>query len=61
MGLRTLTRTAAPTVEPVTLGEIKTHLRLTGTEDDYLLPQLVKAARDYVETFTRRAICTQTW
>lgn len=58
-----------PAVEPVTLTEAKLHLRLAVTEADAVLytaedakiTGLIIAAREYVETFTRRAIITQTW
>jgi uncharacterized phiE125 gp8 family phage protein len=49
----------APTVEPVTLGEAKVHLRLdpdtTHPEDD-LIAALIVAAREYVESQTDRAL-----
>ena len=51
-----------PLVEPVTLAELKLHLRLgTDTTEDTMLAALIVAARDYVETVTRRALITQTW
>ena len=50
-----------PTVEPVSVAEVKTHLRIDGTDDDELIATLVMAAREQVETITRRAIMTQTW
>jgi uncharacterized phiE125 gp8 family phage protein len=47
--------------EPVTLAEVRQHLRLPEeqTEDDLLLG-LIKAARAYCENFTRRALAEQT-
>lgn len=51
----------APTVEPVSLEEAKTHLRVDVTADDVLIGALVAAARQQAETITRRALCTQTW
>lgn len=51
-----------PQVEPVTLAELKLHLRLgTDTTEDTYLAELITAARHYVETVTRRALITQTW
>lgn len=49
------------TVEPVSLDEVKLHLRLTGdtTEDD-LLAGLVVAAREYCEKYTGVAFAEQT-
>lgn len=51
-----------PALEPVTLTEVKTHLRLPSdaTEDTYL-GTLIAAARQYCEQETRRAFITQTW
>ena len=51
-----------PAIEPVTLAEVKTHLRLPAdaTEDAYLTT-LIAAAREYCEQETRRAFITQTW
>jgi len=51
-----------PAVEPLTLTEVKLHLRLdSGTAEDTLLTGLIKVAREYCETFQRRAYITQTW
>lgn len=53
----------APTAEPVTLNELKLHLRIStsvSTEDD-LLNELIKAARLQVEEDTRRKMVNQTW
>ena len=57
-----------PSVEPVSLTEVKQHLRLTATgeegvytaEDDKL-NIFIQAAREQVEFITRRALNTQTW
>lgn len=56
-----LTQTAAPTVEPLTLAEAKSHLRVTIADDDVLITALIVAARTYAEQFTHRAFVTQTW
>lgn len=59
MGLTLITE---PTVEPVTLAEAKTHLRITGTDHDTLITALIVAARQYLEDVkTGRAFITQTW
>lgn len=51
-----------PQVEPVTLAELKLHLRLgADTTEDTYLAGLITAAREYVENVTRRALITQTW
>lgn len=49
-----------PSVEPITLAEVKTHLRLTGTAEDVYLWQLIRGARERVEAFTGRALITRT-
>ena len=51
----------APTSEPITTTAAKSHLRVTVADDDTLIDNLVKAAREYAETATRRALITQTW
>lgn len=51
----------APTVEPVTLTEVKAQLRIDGTDEDTYLELLISAARDYIEQYTARALLNQTW
>lgn len=50
----------APTVEPVTVIEAKTHLRVTSTAEDTLIAGRIKAARRWVERYCRRGLMTQT-
>lgn len=50
----------APTVEPVTVAEVKAQCRIDSSSEDALLAIYIQAAREYAETFTRRAFCTQT-
>ena len=53
--------TTAPSVEPVTLAEVKAHLRLgTSTAEDSLLTQFITDARDIAERYTGRKFITQT-
>jgi uncharacterized phiE125 gp8 family phage protein len=52
---------APPTVEPITLAEAKSFLRVAHDDDDDLIASLIAAARAHVETATRRALLAQTW
>lgn len=51
----------APAAEPVSVAELKTHLRLEVSTDDTYAGTLVTAAREYVEEQTRLALVEQTW
>jgi len=51
----------APTVEPITLTEVKDFLRITGTVEDDVLNSLIAAARNYAEDYQNRPLITQTW
>jgi len=57
----TLSLVTAPTVEPVSLADAKTHLRVDDDDSNDLIVALIGAARQHVETVTGRALCTQTW
>jgi uncharacterized phiE125 gp8 family phage protein len=50
----------APAVEPLTLDEVKAHLRYTGTAEDVALGIQLTAAREQCELVVRRAFVTQT-
>ncbi|MFQ5347365.1 MAG: head-tail connector protein [Rhodothalassiaceae bacterium] len=52
---------AAPAVEPLSLAEVRAHLRLEGTDEDALLAGLLAAARATVERYLRRALIEQQW
>lgn len=56
MGLQLVT---PPEVEPVTLDEAKAHLRLETVADDAYVTALIRAARERVELYLRRALITQ--
>lgn len=52
---------SAPDVEPLTVADVKLHLRLTSdTTEDALITGLITAAREYCENYTGRAFATQT-
>lgn len=50
-----------PTDEPVTLAEVKEHLRVDGTDEDALLGRIITAARERIEHEIRRALQYQKW
>lgn len=52
--------TSAPVAEPVTLAEVKEHLRTTGTADDAFITNLIVAAREHCETWLGRKLMQQT-
>jgi len=52
--------TTEPTREPVTLQEAFAQIRVTNNDERDLISDMVKAARRYVERFTRTSLVTQT-
>ncbi|MDQ0347197.1 head-tail connector protein [Ancylobacter vacuolatus] len=52
---------AGPTVEPLTLAEAKTYLRVDHEAEDGLISSLITAARATVEALTRRVLIDQSW
>ncbi|NDE91384.1 MAG: hypothetical protein EB059_09685 [Alphaproteobacteria bacterium] len=56
-----LTRTLHPGSEPITLDEAKAHLRMSVSDDDALISNLITAVRMVCEKFTARALITQEW
>ncbi len=56
-----LVRVSAPVAEPVTLTDVREHLRVDDTDDDAQIERLIKAGREWAEGFTRRALITQSW
>jgi uncharacterized phiE125 gp8 family phage protein len=57
----TLIRTAAPTVEPVTLAEFREHARIDPADTSSTMDAYLTTAREHCEQVTRRAFITQTW
>lgn len=55
-----VSQVTGPTVEPLSLSECKLFLRVDHTSDDTLIAAMLASARLWVETYTRRALCTQT-
>jgi uncharacterized phiE125 gp8 family phage protein len=58
---QSLTLQTAPTIEPVSLADVRGHSRISTHEEDTYLTFLRKAARGHFETITGRALLTQTW
>lgn len=58
---KSLTRVTAPTVEPVTLTEAKSHCRVDIDDDDTYISTLITAAREYIEDLLDISIIEQTW
>ena len=57
----TLFRTVEPAAEPVTLADVKAHLRITDDSEDTLLSGLIRVAREDLERATGVALITQDW
>ena len=55
----TLIETDPPLAEPVTLAELKAHLRIDATDEDELLEGLIRVARVHLERLTGTALMTQ--
>lgn len=58
-----ITQIQAPSAEPVTLAEVKNHLRVDAdqTSDDALITMLISAARHYAEVECNRSFMSQKW
>jgi len=52
---------SAPAVEPVTLDEARSFLRVEHNADDEVIAALTAGSRIHVEAQTRRALITQSW
>jgi uncharacterized phiE125 gp8 family phage protein len=50
-----------PSGEPLTLDQVKAHLRVDRTDEDTLISSYLTAARQYCEDVCGRAFMTQTW
>ena len=63
MQYRSLKRTIEPVVEPVSITQVKSHLRIENdfqTDDEYLI-HLIGTARRYVEDIIDRTLITTQW
>lgn len=56
-----LRQTVAPTVEPLSLAEAKAHLRIDFADEDDLIQDNIKSARELAEIATNRQFLDATW
>ena len=56
-----LIQTVGPTSEPVSVAEVKAHLRITTVDDNELLEGYIKATRHQAENYMKRQILPATW
>jgi uncharacterized phiE125 gp8 family phage protein len=56
-----LTRLTEPTTEPLTLDQVKEHLRVDIDAEDSLIQDLIGSARDYCERYCNRAWAASEW
>lgn len=56
-----LKRVLPPASEPISIEEAKEHCRVETDTENTMILGLIIAAREYCETFQRRALITQTW
>ena len=54
-------QTSAPAVEPLTLADVKMHLRVDSNDEDPLLQSLIMTARLHIEVALGLALVAQTW
>ena len=57
----TLALVTPPALEPLSLAQVKDHLRVTHDAEDALLADLLRAARLHVEFAARSRLLTQVW
>jgi uncharacterized phiE125 gp8 family phage protein len=53
--------TSGPAVEPVTVSDVKAHLRVDGTTEDVLIGSLILTSRLHIEAALGLALINQTW
>ena len=50
-----------PSAEPISLAELKAHLRIDGGDEDVLLAGLIRVAREHLERMAGLALISQGW
>jgi uncharacterized phiE125 gp8 family phage protein len=61
VAIMSLVPLGGPASEPVSLAELKVHLRVYGTSEDLFISSLITAARVHLELALSCAFITQTW
>ncbi|MBX9925516.1 MAG: head-tail connector protein [Hyphomicrobiaceae bacterium] len=56
-----LVLTSGPAVEPVSLGDVKAHLRIDGTDEDLYLGGIILTSRLQIEAALGLGLITQSW
>jgi len=56
-----LTQSVAPAVEPVSVADMKLHLKQDSSHDDGLITDLIVSARELIELTTRRSLVNATY
>lgn len=51
----------APSVEPISLTEAKNHLRVDISSDNTLINSLIKAVRQFTESYLNKCLISQSW
>ena len=59
--ITTLSLATGPAIEPISLTDVKTHLRVDDDTEDAYIVTLIRAARRYIENITNRSLIVQTW
>lgn len=54
-------QTVAPTVSPIELEDAKLHMRVSGTDEDFLIQGLIDAAQAYVQEYQWSQLTSATW
>jgi uncharacterized phiE125 gp8 family phage protein len=52
---------SGPSVEPITLADAKSHLRVDTSAEDTLIQSLIMASRLHIEAALDLALITQSW
>ena len=56
-----LIQSTAPTIEPVTVAELRDHAHIDTGADDTALAVYAAAAREYIENYTNRQLISASW